>query len=311
LSNPSLTHFLDAAGERIIAHRVPLPDDSAAGVRRLAQMAALAIEDCLRQVPQSEWSSLPLLLCLPEGDRAGRDEDLDVEILRQIERELQTGFASASGVIAQGRVSVPVALLNARRLLQQRHDQPVLIAAVDSLLNWPSLREIEESDRLLTGENSDGFIPGEGAGAILVGSANIDERLRVSGIGFAMEKASIRSAEPLRGDGLTAALQAAFADASLGMHYMDLRIADMSGEQYYFKEGTLALGRTLRRRKEQLDVWLPAECVGETGAAIGAVTLAVAEAACRKGYAPGRRMLLHFSADDGKRAALVLEFGAA
>jgi len=89
---------------------------------------------------------------------------------------------------------------------------------------------------------------------------------------------------------------------------MSWRIADLSGEQYYFKEAALALQKTLRRRQEAMDLWHPAECIGETGSAIGPAMLGVAAAACHKQYAPGPQILLHTANDAGERAAIVARY---
>jgi 3-oxoacyl-[acyl-carrier-protein] synthase-1 len=87
---------------------------------------------------------------------------------------------------------------------------------------------------------------------------------------------------------------------------MDFRITDNSGEQYYFKEAALALSRTLRTRKEEFDIWHPADCIGEVGAAIGTAILAKALAACRNAYTRGNNILVHSGNDAGRRTAGVL-----
>ena len=95
--------------------------------------------------------------------------------------------------------------------------------------------------------------------------------------------------------------------ASLHPSLRSYRITDISGEQYYFKEAALALARTLRARKEEFDLWHPAECTGETGAAAGAAIIAQACAAAQKGYACGPQVLAHMANDAGQRAALCLQ----
>src|SRR4029079_13091795 len=107
---------------------------------------------------------------------------------------------------------------------------------------------------------------------------------------LAQETATITSNQPLRGEGLTEAILNALADASCEMHEIDFRITDNSGEHYYFKEGALALSKTLRRRKEVFDIWHPADCIGEVGAAVGTAALAVAVLAAKKGYSLGPRI---------------------
>ena len=60
------------------------------------------------------------------------------------------------------------------------------------------------------------------------------------GIGFGQEMATRDSDRPLRGDGLTAAIKAAFADAECDESAVQYRLADLTGEQYGFKEAALA-----------------------------------------------------------------------
>ena len=95
------------------------------------------------------------------------------------------------------------------------------------------------------------------------------------------------------------------------MGELDFRITDNSGEQYYFKEAALALSRTLRARKEEFDIWHPADCIGEVGAAIGPVMVTKALTASQKGYGRGRGILVHAGNDAGRRTAAVLRYSGA
>ena len=307
VSNPTETRFIDAGGERIMAHQVAL-EAPWRGRTKLCKMAAMVIADCLKDIPREEWERVPLLLAVAERERPGRLDGLDDRLFLEIQDELRARFASESCIVAHGRVSVVIALALARKLIADGNHSLVLIAATDSLLAWPTLSVYEREDRLLTPRNSNGFMPGEGAGALLVGRPTGDGELHCNGIGFAIENASIDSDEPLRADGLSAAIKCALADAGCELHDLDYRITDISGEQYYFKEAALALSRVLRQRKEEFELWHPAESIGETGATAGVAALAVAGDAARKFYAPGTGILAHFSNDAGRRAAAVLNF---
>ena len=188
-----------------------------------------------------------------------------------------------------------------------------IIAGVDSLLLSGTLAAYEEKNRLLTSQNSNGFIPGEAAAAVLVGSPATrnpqpaaSTELLCLGIGNGQERATMESAEPLRADGLVQAFKDAFANAQRGFEHVDYRLTDANGEQYWFKEAALAMTRVMRVRKEEFDIWHPADCIGETGAACGPCAFGVALAAARKNYAPGPGVLCHFSSDDGQRLALVI-----
>ncbi|MFT3858209.1 MAG: hypothetical protein QM742_12160 [Aquabacterium sp.] len=309
ISNPCETRFKDpATGQWIMAHAVPLAGDRQ-GIARLAVMAAAAIRQALRDLPQAQWGRLPLLLCVAESERPGRLAGLDQELFYAIQRELNLTFADHSMVITRGRVGVAVALAQARALMAQKKCAQVLVAATDSLLTGATLQHHGRQGRLLGGINPNGFMPGEGAGALLVGTPRqAAGELTLTGLGFGVEPAPLNSGEPLRAEGLSQAIKAALADAQMQMHELDYRITDLSGEQYYFKEAALALSRTLRVLKDEFDVWHPAECMGETGAAVGTAMLAWAQAAGRKGYGKGSSILAHMSNDAGPRAAITLRY---
>lgn len=318
ISNPSETRFIDSGGQWIMAHQVEL-EQPWRGLTKLAKMAAMAIDEAMQAAaatwPRARWRQLPLLLCVAEMDRPGRTEGLDDRLLPMIAAELGVTFAEDSAVVAHGRAGVGVALVAARGLVDEGRAESVLIAATDSLLSWPTLGHYEREGRLLSERNSNGFIPGEGAGALLVSAAGASGADRsgaaagfvCNGVGFAQEPATIQSEEPLRAEGLRQAIVAALGEAGLAMHDIDYRVTDVSGEHYYFKEAALALSRTLRQRKEEFDLWHPAECTGEAGAAAGINVIALAQAAAAKGYAKGPRVMAHWANDGGQRCAAVFE----
>jgi 3-oxoacyl-[acyl-carrier-protein] synthase-1 len=129
-----------------------------------------------------------------------------------------------------------------------------------------------------------------------------------TGLGFGQEPATVYSESPLRAQGLSQAISNALEEAGCQMHDIDLRISDISGEQYFFKEAVLALGRLLHLRKEELPIWHHAECIGECGATSGLVSYIVACIASQKGYAPGPKIVCHASGDGAERAAAIFEY---
>ncbi len=272
-------------------------------------MAALAIRQTLQDVSEAQIERLPLLLCVAETERPGRTAGLE-GLLPLIQAELGCRFNKNSAVVAQGRVAVAVAIARARNLIRDGKADEVLVAATDSLLSWPTLDHYERLSRLLTAQNSNGFMPGEASGALLLGvPTGGAAEVICTGIGFGLEKAIVDDEAPLRADGLTQAFRSMLADAGCDMQDIDFRIADISGEQYYFKEAALALSRILRSRKFEFDLWHPAECTGEVGAVSGATIIAAMVAAWKKNYADGRRVLAHMANDSGQRAALLLQNG--
>ncbi len=305
VNNPSETRFKGTDGQWILAHQVAL-EKPWRGLPKLVKMASMAVEEALQDVPKSQWSSVPLLLCVAEPGRPGRLDGLDDQLFLDIQAEMGVQFASRSAVVAYGRAGVAVAVNQARALISTGNVNRVLIAATDSLITWGTLNYYQREARLLTAENSDGFMPGEGAGALLMGkSEGVPGELVCTGIGFARETANLDSGEPLRAEGLSQAMKAALAEAGWRPSEKCFRIADLSGEQYYFKEASLALSRAMRERKEDFELWHPSECIGEAGTVSAIACIIAGHAAATKRYAPEPTTIYHFSNDDGARAVVL------
>ncbi len=309
IDNFRQTSFRDRHGEWIMGCEVPL-EHPWRGEKKLLMMAARAIGECTEGFDRTTCEATPLLLCLAETDRPGRGVTNDPDFLDALQQELGFDFHPESAVIAKGHVSVAVALLRARQLIGASVAQQVVVAASDSLLDGAALADCEARDRLLTSDNSDGFIPGEGAAALLVEPLRARPwgQLVCRGIGFAVEKSHIDSEAPLRADGLTAAIKQSLQEAECNESILDFKIIDASGGQYVFKEATLAFGRIDRTRRTEFDVWHPADCIGEVGAPVGLAMIAVLKTACEKAYAKGNNVLLHLGNDDGKRASMIFSW---
>jgi 3-oxoacyl-[acyl-carrier-protein] synthase-1 len=307
INNFAETRFMDKGGEWVIGSQVPL-EQPWRGLKKLVRMIVPAIRECLNQAESTTAELIPLLLCVAEEERPGRLRGLDDQLFHDVQAELGLRFHTRSLVIARGRVAGALALAEARRLIYEERVRFCIIAGVDTFLVASTLAAFEAKNRLLTSKNPNGFIPGEAGAAVLVGrpTQNVNDEIVCLGIGSGQEEATVDSEEPLRADGLVQAFKTAFADAGLTMDDLDFRLTDSNGEQYAFKEAALAMTRMLRARKERFELWHPADCIGEIGAAIGPCVLGVALAAARKRYSPGPGALCHFSADDGQRLALVL-----
>jgi 3-oxoacyl-[acyl-carrier-protein] synthase-1 len=266
------------------------------------------LTECLAHANGRSLSDVPVFLAIAEPDRPGRVHGLE-EVLDAAAQRMGLPVHPDSRLLAQGRTGGVRALELARKAVAEGH-RAVIVAGVDGFLASQTLRELDQRRRLLTAENSDGFIPGEAAAAVLVGPAIRTRELHCIGIGYGQEPAPVESERPLRAEGLAAAYSAALADAKLDWRHIDYRMAGVSGDQYGFKETALAAARTIRPVKEKLGLQHPADCIGEVGAAIVPCMLGVARAALRKRYAPGRNAMCHVGDDDGRRGALVLSEGS-
>jgi 3-oxoacyl-[acyl-carrier-protein] synthase-1 len=302
------TRFIGSDGNWLVGSEVEL-EEPWRGITKLAKMAARAIGECLATAAEQRADAIPVLVCVAEPERAGRFETLPRVLLGGIEEDLGSRLHPHSRVIEQGRVGGAVALLQARRMLAQGRYPRVIVAGVDSFLVGPTLEAYSQDDRLLNRMNSNGFIPGEAAGAVLlaVHQKDLPAHLLCRGLGFAREPAPLGTGQALRAEGLVQAIRAALDEAGLRLEDCDHRIADVSGEQYRFKEAALAITRLLREPKVFFSLWHPADCIGEVGAAVLPAMLAVLHAAARKNYLPGPIFVGHLGNDDDKRAAFVTQ----
>ncbi|RWO22006.1 beta-ketoacyl synthase N-terminal-like domain-containing protein [Mesorhizobium sp.] len=304
------TRFVGSSGGWLVGAPVPLPRNWI-GEKRIAHLAAGAICEAFESVPQARGQTA-LILCLAEPDRPGQPVRDNSALLRRIAEIVEIEPHMRSRIVAHGRPSGHVALDQARRLIASGEVPYVMIAGVDSYLTAPAVAHYLNRRRLLTSDNPNGFIPGEAAAAVL---CTRSERggFQLFGLGLSREEASIYNAQdlPLRGDGMTAAYRAAFGETGIEMNRLGYRIADLIGEQYWFKQNALASLRLLRGRHDFQDIWSPGESLGNVGAAAGPLMIGMAWTAARKGYAAGNPVLIEASNDAGACGAAVLAARAA
>ncbi len=312
INNFQETKFMDQTGEWIAGGEVPL-EHPWRGRTKLLKMAVSAIDECLEKLRAADkdpsfFTKIPLLICVAEKNRPGRFYQLEKHLIEDIQEHLKIQFHKTSAIIASGRVGGAIAIDRAIKLLHSGTVPFCMICGTDTYLTGETIDTFEQKDRILTEQNSDGFIPGEAAGAVLLAPGHtIQSATQIIGVGFGQENAFLDSEKPLRAQGLVQAIQDASNQSGLTINDLDFRITDANGMQYGFKEATLAMTRTLRKRKKEFDIWHPAECIGEVGAAALPIILGVADAATKKNYAPGKNVLVHCgNYDEGQRSALFI-----
>lgn len=200
-----------------------------------------------------------------------------------------------------------VALDQARRLLADHTCPYVMICGVDSYLTSGTIAHYLAQRRLLTPDNPNGFIPGEAAAAIICAPPGVGGALRLIGLGLGRERAYIynKADLPFRADGMTKAYEAAFTEAGCRHSDIALKIGDLPGESFWFKQTALAMLRTQRARSAVQPIWAVAASVGNIGAAVVPLMVGWAFEAGKKGYSPNGPVLVEASADDGASGALV------
>lgn len=299
--------FVDERGRALVTASLPLGD--VWGPRRLAMMFEAAFRECVEGAESVEAGATAVLLLTAEAGRPGAYATWPRACFEACAAAAGGTFHAASRALPLGRAGIAAALLEARALLAERQVKRVVVGGVDSYLNAHAMNHFLRRGRVLSTDSSSGFIPGEGAGALLVELAPRTEAgLFVVGVGVAEETATVDNDLPVRAQGLTRAIRGALSESGYRMSELHFRVSDIAGEPFYFNESGLALTRAFDRRVPEFPLFHITDSVGETGAAIGPLSLAHLAGAMPRGHAPGTRALFHLAGDGGARAGVVVEY---
>ncbi|CAD5373640.1 3-oxoacyl-(acyl-carrier-protein) synthase-1 [Rubrivivax sp. A210] len=287
---------------------------------RMLRLAQLAIEDTLG-TPEERAAlgvdaehPLPLLLGLPEHHTTQ-----PIDAARFLQRlALQANLPlelRQSTAAPRGRAAALMALRTASARLQRGDCPYVLVGGVDSLVDLYVLGTLDREGRVRNEANSDGLSPGEGAGFVLLCTAQTAQQRGLQplawlqGAAAGQEAGHLYAEDEYLGEGLAGAFAALLAEAPpkapIGCVY-----ASFNGERYWAREYGVARLRNAAAFDPEHAVEHPAECFGDLGAAHGAVLLALAAQGVAAGY---RRSpcLVFASSDHADRAAALITQQAA
>ncbi|CAM2064988.1 hypothetical protein SCOR_06405 [Sulfidibacter corallicola] len=292
---------------------------------RWLRLAIGAFESLLRQTGFEEetsaefWGKTAILLATPhvKGDRLqmqNADEKMMFDtmippMLAYLDLPLRKSRCATFPMSNSGAAH---ALVQATGLLDAQMADRVILIGVDSYLDGLSIEWLATHDRLKTPSRAVGFEPGEAAAAVLIETAEQAERrsapimAQIAGVGTAEEAMHIYQDAVNRGIGLSEAVAAAYQQTQWEEPFSGLLINDLNGEEWRAKE----LGSALLRLTDEVDpdapLFVPAESLGDTGAAYGAIALAYAALALANGFAGSDHVCVISSTDLGDTGAIFL-----
>ncbi len=286
----------DEDGEPITGAPTPLPRE-VRGAARLVAMAQEALAECARG---REREPAPVLLCCSDGQQGAPAPDEVLDALAQragvlMHRRLSRAFVA-------GHAAVVEALQEARRLFRVHEIRTCYLGGVDSLVEPDRLAALLEQDKIKRDGNPFGIIPGEGAAFLrleLVGSSA--SKPHIEGLGLA--KSNEQGAGFAIGFALEHAMKAALANAGAEVREAVCLAHDGTGQRRPAQDLAVAVARLGVAREQVFDLWDVATCVGETGAAVGPLSLGYLAFAMGRGrLAPGA--LFSGSSENGLAGAV-------
>lgn len=275
---------------------------------RVIKMAVVALREVLSQVIIK--NPIPLIMAFPESDsniNSTFSKTLKTNLLSQKDLPLQKEMLHSIYTGRSGGIeAVEIAL---RYLYDQNHDY-VLVGASDSYFQCPRLNYLDETNRLLSPSNSDGFAPGEGAGFFLLTKRHdlakkINQQIiRIFEPGIGEEQGHLLCEETCRGEGLDKAIKKALS----GFRGSPVKsiFSSMNGEKFWSKEYGIAMVRNKIFFHDEVELNHPVDCFGDQGVAIGPVLVGLAATELLEN-ALSSTSLVYSSSDGSGRSALCLE----
>ncbi|HYO59981.1 hypothetical protein [Archangium sp.] len=204
-------------------------------------------------------------------------------------------------VLPRGHASVLWALAEASELIARGHLRRALVLGLDSLVGRPVLEWLFLSRRLKTPEHPVGLMPGEAAAALLV-ERETDARRRGARIDSFVTALST-GGDTCQGLRLAATLERTLARATrVGDVYGDLNGEEARAREWGNFLARQPAGSALAGARHH---W-PAESLGDTGAASGAISLAAGVRSFVRGYARENEILVWSRSESGEVASGLL-----
>jgi 3-oxoacyl-[acyl-carrier-protein] synthase-1 len=258
--------------------------------RRMLRLATPALQQALEGI--EDLQRVPLFLGLPEA-HPKRPAPVDEKFLQYM--QVQTGLAfdaASSRCFANGRAAGLLALDAAVRHISERRSELAIVGGVDSYLDLALLAELDAEQRLLGQRVMDGFVPGEGAAFVVLGSYYLQRPHGVRtplvlAAGKALDPGHRYGQQPAKGEGLSEAIEAMIASLGAEPNPVRTTFASLNGESFGAKEWG--------------DIVHPADCAGDTGAAAGALLLALAQRMLAHETKPGPMLI--WATSDGEDCA--------
>lgn len=294
--------------EAVLGAEVPRLTRGRLGPARLLKMLKPAFEEVVRDAGLEPGLRLGVYLGTAGKSPAGRKLNYGAATQQTLLESVPEGFKIVHAkIIPTGRASVLQAVRTAAAALEEDLIDVAIIGASDSWVTPRALSWLRANGKLAEYPRRTGTMPGEAAGLIALESpqhaAQRSAPVYAHIAASAGRHETVQWGEPNNAIALTQSIQSVAQGINEPKAVV---ISDLSGERYRALEWVMAQSKAMWYYRTMVH-WNPADCIGDTGAAAGAVMLAWAAWALRKGYTGVGNILVWGASDEGAREAVMLQ----
>lgn len=295
--------------EMLTAAMVSTCDPAIEGRERLVELSVTALKELVRNTSmrRADLDRTALLMALPVDDDVVRGWQLGATFAGELCSRAGLPLLPERHLDQSGHTAVFNLLHHAERLLGTRGISRCILLAAETFHDEARLALLDERFRMRSERAVDGYMPGEGAVAVMIERPDgpHGELARIAGITHGDEPHPLTSELSSTGRGLGTVLRALLPNGG-GQPWL---VCDLNGESYRSFEWGLMLTRLSPELDSVARLDHPADCVGDVGAAMGGILLAHCARAFERGYAPNDRALLFAAPDGPARVGVVVERG--
>ena len=314
ISRGRMFPFVTPRGEPIIVASDSCLAPELEGRDRMLPLVESVLDEVISAFETNALGQVSVLLVLPEARPGFSDSDAEWLVAGVRACLASWNFPAQVAVAGRGHAggiqAVGQAIIEAGR----NGDALFIIVGVDSYHHRHTFVWLEGERRLSEPGVRSGFMPGEGAGCLVLASPGWRKvrqmpRLAVVHSACTAKETLLRDSESGSfGVGLSQAVTAATAAAGVRLpdEAADAEYIDINGERYRSEEfGFVALRVPSAFRS--FNYLAPADCWGDVGAAFAPLAAVLAVRSFARGYARGPRALVLAGSDSGLRGAMWIE----
>jgi len=259
----------------------------------MIRLGADALLDALQVVNSISFRGVVPVLFAMSSTTLPSDESRTTTAKAILSELSEKGLSVQGQMFAEGNAIGVEAIQQAVRRLRSGANEIIAVLGVDSHLGPEQLESIDSAGRLHSVNNSWGFTPGEGAGAVVLTTGRVLERTgivplaQIAGVATGTESKLLGTKTVCIGEGLTQAFRGALSESDKVFH----SYCDLNGETYRADEFGFAVCRTGEGFHDAGSFNAAAECWGDVGPASIPLQISLATSAWSRNYAKGPSVL--------------------